>query len=144
MNIKDEQSAFSEWFDAVWLGDLEHGQRIPTIQDSDYGEYLEARQLAQGAWMHRAQIAATNVAVEKSWQRFEDKMAELEREKTVAAAPTPPAQQDDEALAVLRELVEARDALVNGETVEQLYAGSRRWRSAASAARALLEKRGEK
>lgn len=96
MNIKDEQPAFSEWFDAVWLGDLEHGQRIPTIQDSDYGEYLEARQLAQGAWMHRAQIASTNVSVEKSWQRFEDKMAELEREKTVAAAPPPPVQHSDD------------------------------------------------
>jgi hypothetical protein len=64
--------------------------------------------------------------------------------RLVDAAPTSPVQQDDEALEALRELVEARDALVNGETVEQLYAGSRRWRSAASAARALLEKRGEK
>lgn len=96
MNNEDEQIAFSEWFDDLWLGDLEHDQHIPTIHDSGYGGYLEARQLAQGAWMHRAQIASTNVSVEKSWQRFEAKMSELEREKSIDAAPTPPEQHSDD------------------------------------------------
>ncbi|MFA7327381.1 MAG: hypothetical protein WC121_11995 [Candidatus Kapaibacterium sp.] len=140
MNAKDEQIAFSEWFDDLWLGDLEHGQHIPTIHDSGYDEYLGARQIALGAWMHRAQIASTNVSVEKSWRRFEAKMIELEREKTIDAAPTPPEQQDDEALEVLRLVLDALVWEVGSEPA--LCAGQTR--RAIERARALLAKRGEK
>ena len=54
MNIRDELPAFEQWFASVWVGEP------PTIQDANYGEYLEARQLALGAWMHRAALENTD------------------------------------------------------------------------------------
>lgn len=53
-------------------------------------------------------------------------------------------KQDDEALEVLRELVEARDAYNASETTPQLRDNSTRLREAGKAARALIAKRGEK
>lgn len=50
MSIRDELPAFAEWFTSVWVGEP------PTIQNAGYGEYLEARQLALGAWMPRATL----------------------------------------------------------------------------------------
>lgn len=52
--LADEINAFSEWFDAVWMGDQEHGQYIPTNGDPEYSDYLDKRQIALGAWVHRA------------------------------------------------------------------------------------------
>lgn len=53
-SFSEELEEFHGWFNAVWLGDQEHGQYIPTQGDSDYPEYLKQHQIALGAWMKRA------------------------------------------------------------------------------------------
>lgn len=50
----EEAEEFHRWFDAVWLGDQEHGQYIPKFGDVDYQKYVEQHQLGLGAWMQRA------------------------------------------------------------------------------------------
>ena len=59
------------------------------------------------------------------------------------AAPTPPVQQD-EALEVLRELVEARDEFTGSRGPQAIRSAGQRIRAAEMAARALIAKRGEK
>lgn len=46
-----DMKAFSKWYDAVWLGDQQHGQYIPRSGDPDYDRYLEGHMLALGAWI---------------------------------------------------------------------------------------------
>ena len=46
---------FKQWYDAVWLGDEEHGQTIPqTFYDERYAEYMDGYTLALGAWLESA------------------------------------------------------------------------------------------
>jgi hypothetical protein len=49
-NPDDLITDFKTWYDAVWLGDKEHGQFIPNTHDLDYLEYLNGYTLAHGAW----------------------------------------------------------------------------------------------
>lgn len=49
--LSDEVAAFKRWYDAIWLGDGEHGQYIPTIKDAKFYEYMDGYTLAFGAWM---------------------------------------------------------------------------------------------
>ena len=45
-------SKFRKWYDAVWLGDEEHGQKVPQhIGDYKYAEYMDGYTLALGAWV---------------------------------------------------------------------------------------------
>ena len=50
---------FKQWYDAVWLGDEEHGQTIPqTFSDERYAEYMDGYTLALGAWIESARQTA--------------------------------------------------------------------------------------
>ena len=50
---------FKQWYDAVWLGDEEHGQTIPQIfSDERYAEYMDGYTLALGAWLESARQTA--------------------------------------------------------------------------------------
>lgn len=59
----------------------------------------------------------------------------LRRVRERNAAPTPPAQQDDEALELLRALLDEQDG-------PPLLRRAKQWQAAVDAARALLIKRG--
>lgn len=50
MTTQDDRAGFKEWYDAVWLGDEECGQYIPTVGDITYPQYIEGYTLAHGAW----------------------------------------------------------------------------------------------
>lgn len=63
----DNVSNFKNWFDAIWLGDEEHGQFIPNKNDEDYAEYLEQYTLAHGAYKY-------------ALARSKERIAELEKE----------------------------------------------------------------
>lgn len=52
--VKDEISAFRDWYNAVWLGDGESGETIPEQGDKRYDAYLQGYTVALGAWMARA------------------------------------------------------------------------------------------
>lgn len=41
--------AFKEWYDAIWLGDQEHGQTLPK-SGPEYDRYMDGYTLAYGAW----------------------------------------------------------------------------------------------
>ena len=60
ISLHPEQfSKFKQWYDAVWLGDEEHGQTIPqSFSDERYAEYMEGYTLALGAWMESARQTA--------------------------------------------------------------------------------------
>ena len=50
---------FKQWYDAVWLGDEEHGQTIPqSFSDARYVEYINGYNLAFGAWLESARQTA--------------------------------------------------------------------------------------
>ena len=52
-------SKFRQWYDAVWLGDEEHGQTIPqSFSDARYVEYMDGYTLALGAWVESARQTA--------------------------------------------------------------------------------------
>lgn len=52
-------SKFRQWYDAVWLGDEEHGQTIPqSFSDARYVEYINGYTLALGAWIESARQTA--------------------------------------------------------------------------------------
>ena len=52
-------SKFRQWYDAVWLGDEEHGQTIPqSSSDARYVEYMGGYTLALGAWIESARQTA--------------------------------------------------------------------------------------
>ena len=52
-------SKFRQWYDAVWLGDEEHGQTIPqSFSDARYVEYINGYNLALGAWIESASQTA--------------------------------------------------------------------------------------
>ena len=57
-------SKFKQWYDAVWLGDEGHGQKVPQhIGDYKYAEYMDGYTLALGAWAEattQAQAALSN------------------------------------------------------------------------------------
>ena len=48
--IGEESDAFKAWFDAVWIGDGDQGETIPT-SGKEYDKYLSQYTLAFGAWM---------------------------------------------------------------------------------------------
>lgn len=73
--LSDELPVFSKWYDAIWLGDGEHGQYIPTNGDKKYSEYLEGRTLALGAWMERARVAKLAEKHEPVAWRFKNSKA---------------------------------------------------------------------
>ena len=55
----EQISKFKQWYDAVWLGDGEHGQTIPQVfSDVQYVEYMEGYNLALGAWLESASQTA--------------------------------------------------------------------------------------
>ena len=52
-------SKFRQWYDAVWLGDEEHGQTIPqSFSDARYVEFMDGYTLALGAWVESARQTA--------------------------------------------------------------------------------------
>lgn len=57
--VKDEISAFRDWYNAVWLGDGESSETIPVQGDKRYDEYLKGYTIALGAWMARAGYFST-------------------------------------------------------------------------------------
>jgi hypothetical protein len=59
-------------------------------------------------------------------------------------APTPPVQQDDEAMEVLRDLIEARDEFTEARGPQAIRSAGQRIRAAEMAARAFITKRGKK
>ena len=54
--IGKESAEFAKWFDAVWLGDGEQGETIPT-SGKEYDDYLSQYTLAFGAWMAAKEAA---------------------------------------------------------------------------------------
>jgi hypothetical protein len=58
----DNDSNFKNWFDAIWLGDEEHGQFIPNKNDEDYAEYLEQYTLAHGAYKYALSHSKERIA----------------------------------------------------------------------------------
>ena len=55
----EQLSKFKQWYDAVWLGDEEHGQTIPqAFSDERYAEYMDGYTLALGAWIESARQTA--------------------------------------------------------------------------------------
>lgn len=69
----DNGSNFKNWFDAIWLGDEEHGQFIPNQKDEDYDEYLEKFTLSYGAYKY-------------ALSHSKERIAELEKAITEASA----------------------------------------------------------
>ena len=57
--VRDEISAFRDWYNAVWLGDGESSETIPVQGDKRYDEYLKGYTIALGAWMARAGYFST-------------------------------------------------------------------------------------
>ncbi len=67
----DNDREFKEWFDAIWLGDEEHGQFIPNQKDEDYAEYLEQYTLAHGAYKYALSHSKERIAeLEKDVERY--------------------------------------------------------------------------
>jgi len=67
----DNDREFKEWFDAIWLGDEEHGQFIPNQNDEDYAEYLEQYTLAHGAYKYALSNSNKRIAeLEKDAERL--------------------------------------------------------------------------
>ena len=60
----EQVAAFKRWYDSIWLGDKEHGQKVPQhIGDCKYTEYMNGYTLALGAWMEattQARAAISN------------------------------------------------------------------------------------
>lgn len=54
--IGKESADFAKWFNAVWLGDGEQSETIPT-SGKEYDEYLSQYTLAFGAWMAAKEAA---------------------------------------------------------------------------------------
>ncbi len=54
--VGKESADFAKWFNAVWIGDGEQGETIPT-SGKEYDEYLSQYTLAFGAWMAAKEAA---------------------------------------------------------------------------------------
>jgi len=54
--IGKESAEFAKWFNAVWLGDGEQSETIPT-SGKKYDDYLSQYTLAFGAWMAAKEAA---------------------------------------------------------------------------------------
>lgn len=89
--------ACKAWWDAIWLGDREHGQCVPEPSDKRYDEYVSGLQIARGAWfeagggnrwrrMDSAPRDGTLVLVCGGWMRFSDRDYEPARFGSVAIA----------------------------------------------------------
>lgn len=52
-----ETKDFKEWYDAVYIGDGETHDKIPTATDYSYRSYMNGYTLAHGAWIEAAKRA---------------------------------------------------------------------------------------
>ena len=61
----EQVSKFKQWYDAVWMGDGEHGQTVPeSFTDEEYAVYMEGYNLALGAWLESASQTANRNLLE--------------------------------------------------------------------------------
>jgi hypothetical protein len=88
-----EIAEFKDWYDAVWLGDQEHGQEVPTNPSHpQFKEYLSGYTLALGAWQSArapllARIAELEAKVAEETKRLDyvlDNYGYMESSKTDA------------------------------------------------------------
>lgn len=76
MTTKDQDMSeiaeFKDWYDAVWLGDQEHGQEVPTNPSHpQFKEYMDGYTVALGAWQAaRAPMLARIAELEADAERY--------------------------------------------------------------------------
>lgn len=64
--MRIEAKDFKEWYDAVYIGDGEKFDRIPSATDSNYSEYMSGYTIAHGAWIESAKRARAD------WNYYQD------------------------------------------------------------------------
>ncbi len=67
---------FKEWYNAVYIGDGEIIDRIPTATDKNYSEYMSGYTLAYGAYLEGVKFAESQKY--KVFSEQSKKIAELE------------------------------------------------------------------
>lgn len=59
MSVKD----FKEWYDAVYIGDGERYNQVPSATDKNFPDYMMGYTLAYGAWIEATKLANYDVAL---------------------------------------------------------------------------------